>query len=144
MRLTSGLHPRVFADSSAYYATAVARDANHSAARTILERLERDRAQLFTTRYVLAETHALLIARRRDPAEALRVLTRIEESRGTTLVPTTGADELRAREILTQYQDHLFTLADALSFAVMERLRIPTAFTFDSDFAEYGFAMLTA
>jgi predicted nucleic acid-binding protein len=33
-------------------------------------------------------------------------------------------------------------LTDAISFAVMERLRIPQAFTFDHNFAQFGWNVL--
>ena len=49
----------------------------------------------------------------------------------------------RAREIIRQYEDKSFSLTDATSFAVMERLRISYAFTFDRNFAQYGFTILT-
>ncbi len=51
-------------------------------------------------------------------------------------------DERRARDIVTSYQDKDFSLADAASFAVMERLRISTAFTLDRNFARFGWQML--
>jgi uncharacterized protein len=56
----------------------------------------------------------------------------------------TPADVERAKAIIYQYDDRDFSLTDATSFAVMERLRIPTAFTFDRHFAQYGFTVLTA
>jgi predicted nucleic acid-binding protein len=46
--------------------------------------------------------------------------------------------------IIYQYDDKDFSLTDATSFAVMERLRVPAAFTFDRHFAQYGFTVLTA
>lgn len=51
-------------------------------------------------------------------------------------------DEHRAREIIFDQPDKTYTLTDATSFAMMERLRIGTAFTFDRRFAQYGFAVL--
>ena len=55
-----------------------------------------------------------------------------------------AADEERAKQILFQYTDKDFSFADAISFAVMERLTIRLAFTFDRDFAQYGFPVLPA
>lgn len=61
----------------------------------------------------------------------------------TIIAPVTARDQRRAREILQRYDDKDFSLTDALSFAVMERLAIPNAFTFDHHFAQYGLNVLT-
>ncbi|MCD6028248.1 MAG: PilT protein domain protein, partial [Thermomicrobiales bacterium] len=60
----------------------------------------------------------------------------------TGIVRVRSADERRAREIITTQDDKDYTLTDATSFAVMERLRIGTAFTFDRHFVQYGFTVL--
>jgi hypothetical protein len=54
-----------------------------------------------------------------------------------------ASDEERAREVSYQYDDKDFSMTDAISFAVMERLRITQALTFDRHFAQYGFTVLT-
>lgn len=51
-------------------------------------------------------------------------------------------DEQRAQEVLFRYTDKDWSFADATSFVVMERLGMRYAFTFDSDFAQYGFTVL--
>lgn len=89
---------------------------------------------------MLAETHALLLARR-GRTIAARILTEIDHSTAV-LVRVSAADERRAREIITTYQDKDFSLTDATSFAIMERLRIGHAFTFDRHFTQYGFTVL--
>ncbi|GEM_PF-4164707 len=61
----------VFSDTSGYYAAMIENDENHDAALVILSRLERERVRFFTTLYVLAELHALVINRRRNPQLAL-------------------------------------------------------------------------
>ncbi|HEY7066304.1 MAG TPA: PIN domain-containing protein [Chloroflexota bacterium] len=120
---------RVFVDTSAYYAIAASENTRHNAADTILRGLDESVTRLFTTNFVLAETHALLLIRRgRDLAA--RVLGAIDES-PTVVVRVSYRDEQRARQIIRQYDDKDFSLTDATSFAVMERLRIATAFTFD-------------
>jgi predicted nucleic acid-binding protein len=129
-------------DSSAYYALAHSRQENHPAARAIADRLARERWRLFTTNFILAETHALILIRL-NRVVALQVLSQIEQS-PTTIIRVTAADEARARAILRQYQDKAFSLTDATSFAVMERLGISQAFSFDRNFAQYGFPALQA
>jgi predicted nucleic acid-binding protein len=133
---------RAFVDTSAYFALLDADDANHAQARTISTRLTAERWRLFTTSFVLAETHALLLNRLSQQI-ATRFLRDMEHS-PTTLVWVTPADVERAKAIIYQYDDKDFSLTDATSFAVMERLRIPIAFAFDRHFAQYGLTVLTA
>jgi len=128
-------------DSAAYLTLSDPREANHAEARAMAERLADRRWRVFTTNFVVAETHALVLGRHgRDVAA--RVLRGIDTSASTTLVRVSARDERRAREIIEQYADKGFSLTDAISFAVMERLRIGYAFTFDRHFAQYGFAVL--
>lgn len=142
--LSLGQHPGwVFSDTSGLFGASVRRDENYQAAGAILSRLQAERVRFFTTLYVLAELHALVITRRRDPRFALDIVTRIERS-ATTIVPVTDADQAQARAILAQRPDKLYSLTDALSFAVMERLGIARVFTFDHNFAQHGFQLVEA
>ncbi len=59
----SGAARRVFVDTSAYFALLDSRDARHTAAQAISTRLIRDSWRLYTTNYVIAEAHALILAR---------------------------------------------------------------------------------
>jgi len=138
----SARNRRVFVDTSAYFALADRRSASHRAMDAIVRRLITERWRLFTSNFVLAETHALLLSRI-DHAIALQVLLAIDSST-TTIVRVSARDERRAREILARYDDKDFSLTDATSFAVMERLHISQAFTLDADFSQYGFAVLAA
>src|ERR687896_2484804 len=133
---------RALVDASAYFALLDNDDDYHAQARIIRDRLIAERWRLFTTSFVLAETHALLLNRLSQEI-ATRFLRDMEHS-PTTLVWVTPADVQRAKAIIYQYDDKDFSLTDATSFAVMERLRVPAAFTFDRHFAQYGFTVLTA
>jgi uncharacterized protein len=133
---------RVLIDTSAFFALIAPRDDHHHTALAIQQRLITERWRLYTTNLVLAETHALLLTRLGRPI-ALRTLQRIDHST-TTIVRSSVTDENRAREIIIQYDDKDFSLTDATSFAVMERLYIPHAFTFDRNFTQYGLTVLTA
>jgi uncharacterized protein len=76
-------------------------------------------------------------------SHAAQFLKDMEES-NTVVIRARAADEERAKQILFQYTDKEFSFADAISFAVMERLTIRLAFTFDRDFTQYGFPVIPA
>lgn len=128
---------RVLLDSSAFLALVSRRDAHHDEAQSAWARLIDERWSTFTSNFVVAETHALFLARLgRDSATTfLRDIVRSS----TVMVRVSVRDEARARAIIFQYEDKEFSLTDATSFAVMERLRILEAFSFDRHFAQYGF-----
>ncbi len=132
---------RVFVDTSAYLALLDRADSYHTEALAILQWLANRRFRQFTTNTLISETHALLLSSL-GSARARKFLQDIAES-NTVIVRTSFRDEEHAKSILFKYTDKDFSLADAISFAVMERLQISSAFTFDHHFAQYGFAMLT-
>jgi predicted nucleic acid-binding protein len=133
---------RALVDASAYFALLDNDDDYHAQARIIRDRLIAERWRLFTTSFVLAETHALLLNRLSQDI-ATTFLQDLEQST-TTLVWATPADVQHAKAIISQYDDKDFSLTDAISFVVMERLRIQYAFTFDRHFTQYGLTVLTA
>jgi predicted nucleic acid-binding protein len=136
----NGGSPAIFVDSGAFFALASTRDENHLAAGRIHARILDARQRLVTTNFVLAELHALTLGRH-GPRFALQVLQRIDTG-GALIVRVSNADELRARQVLARYDDKDFSLTDAVSFAIMERLRITSAFAFDRHFLQYGFMVL--
>ena len=94
-----------------------------------------------TTNFVVAELHALVVARgSRDAAR--HALSTSYRSRVTTVVRATEDDEQRALAIVLQYVDKDFSFTDAISFAVMERLGISRAFSLDRHFAQFGWQMV--
>jgi predicted nucleic acid-binding protein len=128
---------RTLIDTSAYFALVDVDDINHARANSAAGAMQ---GRLYTTNYILAETHALLL-RRLGRAIAARFLLEADRDR-TNLIRVRADDEERAREIIFAHDDKDYSLTDATSFAVMERLHIGTAFTFDRHFAQYGFAVL--
>jgi uncharacterized protein len=136
-RGSAGLPRRIFIDTSAYFATINRNDASHEPSRALMEVLSTRQVRMFTTNFVVAELHALALTRfnRHVAAQALDAL---DTSSLTTVVRVSMGDEVRAREIIRRYTDRDYALTDALSFAVMERLRITHAFSLDRHFAQYG------
>lgn len=138
--MTFGSHAisdRVLVDTSAFFALISTSDAHH---RQAVEASKQMRRQPFTTNFVVAETHALCL-RRLGRSAALRFLSDVND-RSATIVRVSEEDEHRALEIIVSRAEKDYSLTDATSFAVMERLGIPTAFTFDRHFAQFGFVVL--
>ncbi|MBI2953656.1 MAG: type II toxin-antitoxin system VapC family toxin [Chloroflexi bacterium] len=133
---------RVLVDTSAYFALSDRTESRFPDAQAVHGRLVAERWRLFTTNFIVAETHALLLTRL-GYSYALRFLNQLDQS-PTVVVRVAVRDEQQARTILHQYTDKAFSLTDATSFAIMERLKIPSVFTFDHHFAHYGFSLLTA
>jgi predicted nucleic acid-binding protein len=58
-----GYPRRILIDTSAYFALTNRRDVSHPFALAVRDQLVAERWHLFTTNFLLAETHALLLAR---------------------------------------------------------------------------------
>jgi uncharacterized protein len=132
---------RIFIDTSAYYALADPDAAEHARALATFQRLTAEGAELYTTNFVAAETHGLILNRvNRDMAE--RVLDGLYASRMRIMRASEG-DETRARQIIRQYRDKNYSLIDAISFAVMQRLHLRQVWTYDHHFSQFGFTAMS-
>lgn len=127
----------MFVDAAAFYAATDRRDGRNQAARDVFALFELERRPLFTSNLVVAEAHALMV-RRLGGQVAWRWL----ESLDLNLVLEDKDDHVQAAGLLARYADKDFSYADAVSFVLMERLRIATAFTFDEHFRQYGLPTL--
>lgn len=129
---------RVFVDSGGFFALLSADDLSHQKAQALFSRALTEDWELTTTNAVVFETHALLLNRAwNGRAVALQFLDHIEQ--GLCTVERIGRqDEHRALDLLRTQADKSYSLCDACSFAVMERLGIQEAIAFDRHFAQYG------
>jgi predicted nucleic acid-binding protein len=110
--MTSPLAPllarRVFIDTSAFYGLTDRRDDNHATATALHTRLAQERWRSYTTNFILAETHALVLSRL-GRTTARTVLLALDDS-PLQVVRVRPSDEARARDILRRYTDHDFSL----------------------------------
>jgi predicted nucleic acid-binding protein len=129
---------RVFVDSGGFFALLVSEDQFHVPARLLFQRANTEHWRLVTTNAVIIETHALLLSRSRDGhANAIEFLDMIA-SDAYRVERIRKADEEKAIALVRAHQDKDYSLCDALSFTVMERLRIREAIAFDRHFRAYG------
>jgi predicted nucleic acid-binding protein len=123
----------LFVDTGAFYAVADRSDDHHAEAAGIFQ--GRGAGDLISTDHVAVETWFLIRARLGRPA-ALRFWDALGHG-VVRIVGVTSADWSRGREIARRWPDQDFTLVDCTSFAVLERLRILEAFSFDAHFRIY-------
>ena len=128
---------RVLVDTSAVYALLDQSDACHRAAKDSLEHLKKARSEPLLTNFIVAECHALSLARLGAALARKWLLSNV-----WAVERITADDEGVAREIIRKYTDKTFSYTDATSFAVMDRLGIRTAFAFDPHFRQYGLQVI--
>ena len=129
----------VFVDTSALYAVLDADDDHHSSAKETWVDFLENRDGLQTDNYVLLETLALLQSRlgmtavNKFATDVLPVLNVFWVDEGV---------HRSAHHALLVSARRRLSLVDCVSFEVMRRLHLNTAFCFDPHFAEQGFRVL--
>jgi len=130
---------RILLDTSGWVAAINPRDQRHASAREYYRRAIAERQTFVTTNLLLAETHAL-VARRVGEAAALTLLDQLPHDPLHEVVWSTPDLERDAIDRwLRPRVGQGISLADAVSFEVMRREGLRTAFTFDRDFEVAGF-----
>jgi predicted nucleic acid-binding protein len=126
---------RVWLDASFWIALRDPREPWHSQARQAAAKLMASRTRFVFTSFILAETHAYFS---RSPALRTQILDDAEENPALQWESVWRDDESAALALLRQQRDKEYSLCDAISFAVMKRLGISRAATFDSHFRQFG------
>ena len=135
------LPPRLFCDTSFFYACLDPADANHERAGAILAEAAVTGTAFCTTWDVIGETVTLL-RYRRSFRTALAFLDEVKPS--LQIIPYGDGVRLEAERLFRNYgRDHRLSFCDAISFVVVTTLLDHTAcLTFDRDFRSLGLTML--
>jgi len=129
----------IFVDTSAFLARQARRDPHFQTASAIWKELEE--TTLITSNHVVEESLTLL-ARRLGYLLAADMATRLYSSAKLDIVSTSREEELEAIRFFRKFADQSVSFTDCISFAIMKRNRISTAFTFDRHFRDAGFRVL--
>ena len=129
----------VFVDTSAFFAVLDADDENHDAAKQMWQDLLAREAVLVCSNYVLVETLALVQRRLGIPA------VRVFQEDIMPVLNIEWVDEslhqVGIASVLAAVRREL-SLVDCVSFEIMRRSGIKTAFVFNHHFDEQGFECL--
>ncbi len=121
----------IFIDSSAFISYFVSNDINNSKVQDLFnELIEED---LVTSSDVVIETLNWLARKtnKKIVIELGEVLFKEEIAR---IIQTEKNDKSFALEIIKKYSDHNLSFTDAISFAVIKKLKIKRVFSLDKDF----------
>lgn len=128
---------RIFVDTGAWIAIADKNDQYAKTASQFYSDLILQRTNLITSDHVLVETFNLL-SRTIGTKATFKFGNTLKTIAFLTIEPITPLDWERGWNIFGKYDDKDFSFTDCTSFAIMERLKITTAFTFDEHFRQYS------
>jgi len=116
---------------------AASADKNHARAVTYLRAALKAGTRFVLGRPVLIE-YIDGVTKRVGKSEAIEQLRALEASAVMRIEPDVAEDHQVARDLFVRYDDHPIDLTDCLSFAIIGRLGLEEAFSFDRDFATHG------
>lgn len=131
-----------FLDTSGWFAALSPQEASHGAALAAYRKRIEGGTQLITTNLVVAEMQILLM-RFRGPEEGLRFLDSVYQDPTHHVVFVDRDLERNAVDRwLPRFRDQRLSLADAVSFEVMQSRRIREVLALDEHFELAGFQLV--
>jgi hypothetical protein len=124
-----------FVDASFWIAFRGKTQAHHGRAVEIIRELRERRARLVTTYLTFAEIHAAFSRIKSLRAQVVRDFT---EGGPARIESPQNVDYATAFTLLAKNEDKSFSFCDAVSFAIMKRMGIRKALSFDDHFRQIG------
>ena len=125
----------IFADSSFWIALRDKREQYHSIAKTLAAEMLQAKTTFVITVMIFAETHAYFS---RELVLRERIIRDFWENPVIQIEPISHQDQVEAISILRQHKDKRYSLCDAISFAIIRRLHVTQALSFDAHFEQFG------
>ena len=127
----------VYVDTSALIALATSTDRYHSSAADYFRKAMDGGIRFIVGRPALVE-YIDGVTKRIGKSEAIKELRLLESTAVMRIEPDVEDDHRLGRELFLRYDDQAIDMTDSLSFAIMDRLGLKEAFTFDRDFVVHG------
>jgi predicted nucleic acid-binding protein len=133
--------PKIFVDTSAWYAIADPSDNNHQSALIYRNQIAK-KYHLVISNYILDELYTLLLihVNYNRAIEMKRKLDILEKRKILEVVwIDEKLSELAWQVFETFNQDKQWSFTDCTSYVIMQQLKIREAFTYDHHFSQMGF-----
>ena len=130
---------KIFVDTSFVLALINERDQYHDQAEHLSHKFEN--SSLITTDAVLLEIGNALAKDFRE--EAVAVIKALRSSKRSEVIETGGGLFEKGLEFYEEYSDKTWGLVDCISFVVMQENGVTEALTFDGDFTQAGFIVVS-
>ena len=134
---------QVFIDSSAFVALYLQDDDFHKKAVGVLKKLQQEQRELVTSNFILDEVYTFNRAKRGKMVAVDFTHFLAENVDVVRVNRITIQDEQKALYYFSSLDGKGVSFTDCTSFALMKRMGIQEALTFDSDFKKAGFTILT-
>ena len=134
------MNKTVFIDTGAWFAGIAKNDQFHTRAMKHRNRLLKEKCRFITTNLVIHES-TMLLERKVSKKEAIKFLKAVLKDPLIEIIHADEDIEREGFELYQKYKDQDFSIADCVSFAVMQQYKISRSFTFDVHFSTMGFAV---
>ncbi len=124
----------IFVDTGAWFALSVESDPDHQSAKAFVSA---NREPLVTSDYVIDELLTLFVVRD-EKARGIEWLHIVLDQGGVDVIQVNADCMNEARRIYCDFVDKTWSFTDCTSYAIMQRLAIKKAFSFDDDFRQFG------
>lgn len=130
----------ILIDTGIFLALANSHENNHPAAVECLQAIAKHRLPVFVSLPTIYESHRRVLFDFGQRAGSKFLQNIFDGSIG--IVRSVNDDEEQARRLIGRYADLNLTLTDAANMAIMARLGIAVAFSFDRHFLQAGFVRI--
>ena len=134
---------KVFIDTSGWAELFVSSESYHQQAKAWFAKARKQKIEMVTSNYVVAELVALLNSPLRVPRSQLfQYVDAVKTASYVNVIYIDAAIETAAWSLLKNRADKTWSLVDATSFIIMQQLGVQEALTTDHHFEQAGFIRL--
>jgi predicted nucleic acid-binding protein len=129
---------KVFIDTSAFCALTIPKDQHNFIAKSLYRQIQKDKAILYTSDYVLDEVYTLL-KNRSSHATAVKFMNQMDKCSMTILRVNEDIEDA-AKIIFKKFDDRRLSFTDCTSFALINQFNIEAVFAFDEHFKYHPYS----